>query len=230
MTTLDLTTEPYGKAEMIYPIRYRYRSWLEPEQQIPLLVNEYLETDDVSEELLWFDRKNHLGYRYVKKDGRTEPEAKQPPGFLLDKIDLGEADGKILAQEDRQPFPEKGVWDYLSMLYRLRFLDLEAGRVFELPLYNGKRIKHYQVEVTREHMTQAGWNRPAYKLSLSEGKRKRDSITSVWVSDDDERLPLRFYVQRTFGAVEGILETGRPSSVQKNGFSTATKSSLGLIF
>jgi hypothetical protein len=50
------------------------------------------------------------------------------------------------------------------------------------------------------------------------------------VSDDEERLPLRFYVQRTFGAVEGILETGRPLTAGKDGLSEATDSSLELIF
>jgi hypothetical protein len=166
LTSLDLTTEPYGKAEMLYPIRFHYRSWLEPERQRPLLVNEYLKTDEVSEELLWFDRKNQLAYRYVKKDQPIKAETRQPPGFVLDKIELREDDPRSLAQKHRQVFPEKGVWDYLSLLYRLRFLELEAGRVFELPLYNGKRIKHYRVEVTWEQLQRAGWNRPAYKLSL----------------------------------------------------------------
>jgi hypothetical protein len=46
------------------------------------------------------------------------------------------------------------------------------------------------------------------------------------LSDDDERLLLRFYAERTFGAMEGILETGRPLGTKDDGLSEATRSSL----
>ncbi|MEN8179710.1 MAG: DUF3108 domain-containing protein [Pseudomonadota bacterium] len=231
LTTLNLTTEPFGKAELLYPIRYRYRSWMEPERQAPVVVSEYLETDKISEELLWFDRENRLGYCFVKGDEATEVGAK-PPDFLLDKAGLTEGDGPRLTQENRQEFSDEGVWDYLSLLYRLRFLDLAPGRIFELPLYNGKRIKQYQVEVSRERLELAGWNLPAFKLSLYEAweEKRQESTTSVWVSDDEQRLPLRFYVQRAFGDVQGILETGRPLTARQDGLSEATKKSLELIF
>lgn len=232
LASLNLTTEPFGKAEMLYPIRYRYRTWLEPGEQIPLLVSEYLETDEISEELLWFDRENLMGYRYVRQ-AEPEAEALLAPAPLLEKLDEDQSVGAVMVQENQQKISDGAAWDYLSLLYRLRYLDLAPGKVYHLPLYNGKRIKRYRVEVFRERLAKSGWYRPSFRLSLQEirkGDPRSDSITQVWVSDDEERLPLRFYVKRSIGALEGVLETGRPAASREDGFSPETQRSLELIF
>ena len=232
LTTLDLSTAAFDMAEMLYPIRYSYRTWLEPGGQMPLLVNEYLETDEVSEELLWFDRDNLMGYRYVKQDDPPE-QVDLPPDHLLAKLDRTEGDGSLLVRKNKLEISDGAVWDYLSMLFRLRYLELDSGAVFRLPLYNGKRIKEYRIEVVREPLKLGpDWRRPAFRLSLQEvrkGSATRSSVTRVWVSDDEERLPLRFYVERSIGVVEGILQTGRPATSKDRGFSAATQRSLDLI-
>jgi hypothetical protein len=232
LASLDLSTAPFDKAEMLYPIRYRYRTWLEPGGQMPLLVNEYLETDEVSEELLWFDRDNLMGYRYVKQDDPPE-QVRLPPEHLLAKINRSEGDGSLLVQENQLGISDGAVWDYLSMLFRLRYLELAAGRVFHLPLYNGKRIKEYRIEVARETLNLGpDCDRTAFRLSLREirkGRSASTTVTRVWVSDDEDRLPLRFYVERSIGAVEGILQTERSVSSAERGFSPATQRSLDLI-
>ena len=230
--TLDLTTESYPKAELLYPVRYRYRSWMEPDRQQPVLISEFLKTDETSEELLWFDRENQQGHRYVKADERQNGAA-VPPGFLLQKADPTERDALHWAQKSRQEFTDRAVWGYLSLLYRLRFLDLQTDRVFELNLYNGKRIKQYRVEVTDEPVAPTEWNRAAFILKLFEvgGKSaKKKFVASVWVSNDELRLPLRFLVQQGFGELQGILHTGRPLTARQDGLSAATSQSLQLIF
>lgn len=220
--SLNLTTEPFRVAEILYPIRYHYRSWLEPDKQTPLLVMEYLATDEISEELIWFDHANQQGYRYVKKELASQAEEATPPVHLLHKLGIGQSDYSRMVKSHQSSFSQDEVWDYLSMLYRLRFMPLQPGQITELPLYNGKRIKHYRVKVAREHLQWDGWNRSAFRLNLNEvrnGNQRADSITSVWVSDDEARLPLRFYVKRTFGTVEGMLQTGRPIAGEEVGLS-----------
>ncbi|MDJ0805709.1 MAG: DUF3108 domain-containing protein [Gammaproteobacteria bacterium] len=232
LTRLDLTTEPYGKAELIYPIRYHYRSWLEPDRQIPLLVSETLQTDKISQELLWFDRQSRQGYRFVGTDESPDVIA-LPLDAILETVGVKEGAEPRLIRAHRQVLPDEAVWDYLSMLYRLRFADLREGATFEMPLFNGKRIKRYRVKVSREQLKLAGWDRPAFKLSLREVRKKapnRESVTAVWMSDDEQRLPLRFYVQRRFGTVQGLLETGRPHAAQQAGLPAATENSLDLVF
>ena len=219
--SMELSTEPFGMAETFYPIRYRYRSWFEPDQQTPLLVTEYLETDEVSEEFLWFDRENQQGYRYVKREAPKEGGT-TPPDFLLDKAGVRQSERSLMVNSHQKSFNGNEVWDYLSMLHRLRFLELIPGQVIDLPLYNGKEIKRFRVETAKGKLEEAGWNRSAYELSLTEvrmGKDTKDMTIRIWVSDDDERLPLRFYAKRAFSTVDGILETGRPLAAKRAGLS-----------
>jgi hypothetical protein len=199
---------------MIYPFRYRYLSWFESKRQMPYLALESLQSDEVEEELLWFDRQRGLGFRYHKSQLPPAPEAR-PPALPLPGLDLDPQEWSLAEGAHRQPLPKTGVWDYLSMLYRLRFGELSADEAFDLPVYNGKQIKTYRIEVTRSRFIRGGWNLPAFKLNLFEVRndaRKDEKITTVWISDDAARRPLLFHVERVFGVFEGMLETDRPSS------------------
>ena len=232
LATMELSTEPFKKAELLYPIRFRYRSWLEPARQTPLLVQEYMKTDEISEELLWFDWKVGSGYHF-EKTAEASGQATGLPTSILQQLGISPADWQSTEESDRQPLEGQGVWDYLSLLYRLRFMELLPGAVVDLPLYNGKRIKTYRVEVERERLQKAGWDHDAFKLNLYEvrgGRRKGDSVTAIWISDNDQRRPLRFHVARSFGVFEGILETGRPLTSGNETFSESTRQSLQLVF
>ena len=231
-TSLEVTTEPFTKAELIYPFRFRYRSWLEAARQTPVWVQEYKRTDEVEEELLWFNREQGLGLCYQKSRLQTG-QAARPPATLLPGLDLDPQEWQLAEGADGQRLPETGVWDYLSMLYRLRFGELPIGESFELPVFNGKRIKTYRIEVTRERLMRAGWDLPAFKLTLFEvrdNQRKGKTVTSIWISDDERRRPLRFRVARAFGIFEGILETDRPLTAGDGEFPEATRRSLELVF
>jgi hypothetical protein len=208
----EVSTEPFAQAELIYPFRYRFSSWFESSRQIPHLSLEYMRTNEIEEELLWFDRKQGLAFRYHKSQTPTVQEAR-PPAFQLPGLDLDPRQWSLAEGAQRQPLSDTGVWGYLSLLYRLRFGDLPAGEWFDLPVYNGKGIKTYRVEVTRERLRRDGWDLPAFKLNLYEvrnGRRKGDKNTLIWISDDELRRPLLFQVVRLVGVFEGILETGRP--------------------
>ncbi|MGD8931723.1 MAG: hypothetical protein PVI52_04075, partial [Chromatiales bacterium] len=76
--SLDVTTEPFAKAELIYPFRFRYHSWLEADRQTPLWVLEYKRGDEVEEELLRFDPDRGLGLRYQKNPLATGQAATPP--------------------------------------------------------------------------------------------------------------------------------------------------------
>ena len=47
--------EPYSKAELLYPIRLDYRSWLDARLLQPLLATKSMQTDEDRRELFWFD-------------------------------------------------------------------------------------------------------------------------------------------------------------------------------
>ena len=206
------TTKPFAEAEMIYPIRYRFLSWFGPTNQLPYLAMEYSQTNEDKEELLWFDREHGLGFRYQKNQLAMTPDAK-PPFFPLPGLDIDPEEWSLAEGTNRQALPEAGVWDYLSLLYRLRFGALSAGKSFDLQVFNGKQIKTYRIGVTQDRFTRDGWDLPAFKLDLFEvrnGKRKAEKITTIWISDDASRLPLLFQVERVVGVFEGLLEANRP--------------------
>jgi len=180
--------------------------------------------------LLWFDQKNSRGYSYIKQPSLVVKDSR-PPRYLLEMAGIDPAQQAYMGKSHQSPFTDARVWDYLSMLYYLRTADLQPGKVMELPVFNGKRVKYYRVKVAKERLKKVTWDRPAFKLSLSEKGKETHEPLFIWISDDARRLPLRFYAKHGFGAVDGILDEGCTMSKREPaGFSPATQKSLELVF
>ncbi|MES9968740.1 MAG: DUF3108 domain-containing protein [Candidatus Thiodiazotropha sp.] len=228
VTNLQLTTEPYRKAEMLYPVRLHYRSWLDARKLNPLVAFKSITTREHKEALLWFDHSQGEAYHYQSGEGESDATGK-PPQSLQRLTELPDEQWKKLLQTHRIAFGDTETLDYISFLHRLRRMPLKSGEQIDFATFNGKEINSYRVKVNQERLVRAGWNRPAFKIRLWEldpESVKRIDKAEFWLSDDDERLLLRFYAERTFGAMEGILETGRPLGSGDAGFSEATQSSL----
>lgn len=229
VTNLSLTTEPFSKAELLYPVRLKYRSWLDAQKLLPLIAVKSLQAKERREELFWFDRETGHAYHYQSgKDAENEPQS--PPLKLQPVTALSEAQWMALNQTQVLALKGAEALDYMGLVHRLRSIPMEDGRRIEFSTYNGKEIEWFRVDVSRERLVRAGWDRDAFRLKLREIDPDSGSLgeeVSVWVSADDQRLLLRFYADRTFGAMEGILETGRPVDPQQTeGLSEATQSSM----
>ncbi|MES9992948.1 MAG: DUF3108 domain-containing protein [Candidatus Thiodiazotropha sp.] len=228
VTHLQLTTEPYRKAEMIYPVRLHYRSWLDAKKLYPLVAVKSLKTREEKEELLWFDHAQGEAYHYQTGESQ-EGESDSPPKNLQRVTALSNEQWKNLLQAHQVSFGGIEALDYISFLHRLRSMPLKPGKEISFSTFNGKELNAYQVKVDEEHLVRSGWNRPALRVRMWEldtENGNRGDMVDLWLSNDDERLLLRFYAERTFGAMEGILETGRPIGSGDEGFSEATQSSL----
>ncbi|WP_316368216.1 DUF3108 domain-containing protein [Candidatus Thiodiazotropha sp. CDECU1] len=228
VTSLQLTTEPYRKAEMLYPVRLHYRSWLDARKLNPLVAVKSLKTREHKEALLWFDHNQGEAYHYQPGELDSEQTGK-PPQSLQQTTQLPDEQWEKLLQTHRIAFGDTEALDYISFLHRLRSMPLKSGEQIDFSTFNGKEINTYRVKVNQERLVRAGWNRPAFKVRLWEldpESGKGTDKAEFWLSDDEERLLLRFYAERTFGAMEGILETGRPLGSEDAGFSEATQSSL----
>jgi hypothetical protein len=228
ITNLQLTTEPYHKAEMFYPVRLSYRSWLDAGDLHPLVAVKSLKTRDEKEELFWFDHEQGQAHHYQSGES-SKSDGDKPPKNLQGITALSDEQWESLLQVHQVSFGGDETLDYISFLHRLRTMPLTPGAQIDISTFDGKTINAYHARVEHERLVRAGWNRPAFKVRLWEvdakSGEKRDKV-DLWLSDDDERLPLRFYAERTFGAMEGILETGRPPGDGNEGFSEATRSSL----
>ncbi|MES9940463.1 MAG: DUF3108 domain-containing protein [Candidatus Thiodiazotropha sp. 6PLUC2] len=229
ITNLQVTTEPYSKAEMLYPVRLKYRSWLDAHKLHPLIAVKTLKARVEREEFFLFDRKSGQAFHYqTGEDEVVEPEI--PPLQLRPVTTLTQTEWSALTQTQAIEMKGEDALDYMGLIHRLRGMPLESGNPIEFSTYNGKEIEWFRIDVSRERLLRAGWDRETFKLKLREIDPENGDLgeaVHIWMSDDDQRLLLRFYAERTFGAMEGILETGRPVDQQQSeGLSDATKSSM----
>ena len=104
----------------------------------------------------------------------------------------------------------EGVIDYMSLLHSLRRLPAEPDKWYDFTVFSGKKLEYYRVHVDKERLIRRGWNRDTLHLKLYEYDPEKEHLKDeiqVWISDDDQRLMLRFYAERAAGALEGILDT-----------------------
>lgn len=228
VTRMQLTTEPYTKAELLYPVRLDYRSWLDARLLEPILATKSLRTDDAERELFWFDRAAGTGYHYTTGTGKGT-QADPPPARLQPIVALPEDAWSALRVTRQMELEDPGVLDYMGLLHQLRHMPLQSGESHDFTVFSGKKLEHYRVRVEKERLVRAGWDLPAYHLKLfefdPEKQRLKDEI-NLWLSDDDQRRLLRFYAERTIGALEGILETGRPENGRHDKLQEPTRRSL----
>jgi hypothetical protein len=228
-THMQLTTAPYKKAEMIYPVRLDYRSWLDQQTLRPLLAAKYLVTDETKRELFWYDQEGEQGYHYQTAKKADESTGHEPADQLLHMASLSGAEWSDLEENKRIALDPADIVDYMSMLHQLRHLPLEPGKRFDFTVFTGKKLEYYRVRIERDRLVKRGWDRNALLLTLYEYEPKHDRLKDeikLWISDDDQRRMLRFYAESTWGALEGMLETGRPDNGHNDDLSESTRRSL----
>ena len=228
-TRMHLTTEPYKKAELIYPVRLDYRSWLDRQTLQPLIASKRLRTGEEKRELFWFNGLEGEGVHYQTPKTEASPAGPAPPQGLLRLAAIDDTDWGVLREDHRVRSDSGDLIDYMGMLHRLRRLPLETGRWFEFTVYSGKELEYYRAQVASGHLRHRGWDRQALHVKLYEYDPEEDELkdeVQLWLSDDDQRLLLRFYAESTAGALEGILETGRPENGHLDQLPDATRRSL----
>lgn len=228
-TRMKLTTEAYRKAELIYPVRLDYRSWLEAETLQPLVAAKSLRTDKPKQELFRYDPTEGQGYHYQLPKEQEQSAGPAPPRTLIEQVLPGEETWSDLRENKRFPLTETPVIDYMAMLHQLRWLPAETGQWFDFTIFTGKKQVAYRARVERERLVRQGWDRDSLHLRLYEYDAEKNELedeVELWISDDEQRLLLRFYADSTAGALEGILDTGRPENGHNEGLSEATRRSL----
>jgi hypothetical protein len=210
-------------------VRLSYRSWLDAQELHPLIAFKTLKAGENREEFFWFDRK--AGYAHHYQTGEAVEEASPSPPLSLQPVAALSSDRwSALSQTKALQLNGSQALDYMGLIHRLRRMPIESGRPIEFSTFNGKEIEWFRIEVSRERLTRAGWDRPTFRLKLREidpDNGELGEAVEIWMSDDEQRLLLRFSADRTFGAMEGILETGRPKETkQAEGLSEATQSSM----
>jgi hypothetical protein len=104
--------------------------------------------------------------------------------------------------------------DALSALYYARTLDLEVGKLVAFPDHSGKKNYPLRVRVLGRERIRT----PAGKFDClvveprmkSEGIFKHKGGLTVWLTDDDRRMPVKMKSQIAIGAITAELIRWRP--------------------
>jgi len=229
LARMQVSTEPFKKAELLYPLRFDYRSWLDEQTLQSLMASKYLVTGETKREFFWYDPGQRQGYHYQTPDGKTAQPGKTPPERLLQVASLSDPDWSQLQENLSIRLDRSDIVDYLGMLHRLRRIPSNPQEWYEYTVFSGKKLVTFRVQVEKERLVRRGWDCDTLHLRLFEYDPDKDRLEEsiqLWLGDDDRRRLLRFYAEGTAGALEGILETGRPENGHNDGLSESTRRSL----
>lgn len=191
--SLALTTELYPKMEALYPLRFDYDSWFDPEVNRSVVAEMRRDSSKPRHELLWFDQREGAVRRFRK--GTRSSANSGLPVFLT----------RISRQQHPERFRERhavkfdngAALDRLAMLYAVRVQFLQPGEAIELAVSNGKDLRAYKIAVeAREQLLIAGKQVAALRVSFTPRFDSDDEEQAygvrAWLSDDEQRIPLRF--------------------------------------
>jgi hypothetical protein len=129
-----------------------------------------------------------------------------------------------------QPEPQKvsfaDVWDYNAFIIALRSWEATPGTTMSAEVLRSRYLWHVQMTVRgREHVTTEygafsalRFDGNTYKLDRSGGKSNEDERDfSVWISDDDGRVPLQLVARTDYGDMKMSLVDYQTGSGQRLG-------------
>lgn len=186
---LDASSAAYPVVESLYPIRYRFRTWV----------------DEASGGMAGFEsyeKTRKLRHRAYLRDGSAAGVRRLPSA-----VGIEQAVAALSTVSDDTAWRNDPLFDRLGLLHRLRNVALSAGDRYEFPVTNGRDHMDYRVRVERTDRLRVGASAlPAYKLRVD--AYERDNLGSevaahrpvfIWLSRDEDRIPLRVDVRHAVG-------------------------------
>jgi hypothetical protein len=192
-TQMNVSSEKYGFVESMFPIRYRFTSWLEPSRKQTWVYEVFERTGD-KDAKHHFVRLDQEGKDYKKADVKAAEQA------LLDTLSAGDFD-----PPDKTGYPIQ--YDRLGLLHALRGMSLQAGQEILLSVTNGKEPLRYRVRVEADKTLELnGQQWPALKLRFESFKPDDIDLKEathrsiyIWLSNDADKIPLLAEMRHRFG-------------------------------
>lgn len=214
--SMQVTTANYSVAETLHSLRYQWESILSADLQRTLLVRVVDQGDSDSDEAYWYDWENRAISLYRKREQRdvSIPMFDEAPKLEWEKDHFPAAPEFIdahpavapgvgyLMQEAHIPgvLGEDAV-DPLAMLMRLRHHNYLAADTLSLQILNADDLAPYQARfIGREGLQLGNCSVPAIKLEMRRSNSSgEDGVMTMWLSDDEQRQPLRIDVDASLG-------------------------------
>jgi hypothetical protein len=205
-TRLEATSAAYPVVESLYPLRYRFRTWLGPEGEL------------VAFEA--YEKTTRLRHRLYLRDD-SEPGVRR-----LDLTRPGAGTEEIQRLDAGQPPQQLGdiqsrLLDRLGLLQQVRVKPLHAGAAYRFRVTDGRKRFDYTVRVEKAEDLQLGEvTIPAWKVRF-EGSRTKDSgevveahrPLHVWLSRAPGHIPLRVDSHNAIGLFQ--IELKDPQRLQQ---------------
>ncbi len=229
---LKVSTENFGFAETLHPVRFIWRTTIDPAFPRVLLTEEINEIVDGKYELVWLDYANNKIELFRKRrkipdqiiyaedeEGESDLEGdivvssywekdgkKAVPAFL-DTFPPLENGMSYLVYDKTAPVKlEHPVLDPLSLLYAARWWDYDLLGDLVVDVNYKDRINQYTAHRHgREIIKVAGRELPATKIELTRTNKdeaKNEGYMLMWLSDDGQKLPLQYQVDAKFGKIK----------------------------
>lgn len=223
--SMRVTTANYSVAETIHALRYQWESILSPDLQRTLLVRVVDQGDSDSDEVYWYDWETKAISLYRKREQRdiSIPMFDEEPKLEWEKDHLPAAPDFI----DAHPAVAPGVGyliqethlsgalsddaiDPLAMLMRLRHHDYMTDDTLLLQILNEDDLAPYQTSfIGREELLHGNCSEQAIKLEVRRSNSSgEDGVMTMWLSDDEQRQPLRIDVDASLGMLHIELQQG----------------------
>jgi hypothetical protein len=192
-TQMNVSSENYNFVESLFPIRYRFTSWLEPSRQQTWIYEVFERTGDK-------DAKHHLVRLDQEGKDFKKSYVKATEQALLDELAAGDFD-----QPDKTDYPIQ--YDRLGLLHALRGMSLQAGQEVLLSVTNGKEPLSYRLKVEADKTLELnGQKWPALKLRFESFKPDDTELEEathrpiyIWLSNDVDKIPLLAEMRHRFG-------------------------------
>lgn len=218
---LDVTSGAYPLVESVYPIRYRFRTWTEP--------NDHRLLGFESSELMR-DHRHRLYLRSASRSGVTGYDLLSGEGRIqLAQLTAGRRPSDVAAAS-------VALFDRLGLLQRVRAARLHAGAEFRFPVTSGRARLNYLVRVEGMEPVRIGDQlRQAWKVRfegfepLPDGQRTMaHRPVFAWLAQDAAHTPLRVDARHPVGRFRIELAALGSGSSARQGAAAAAQSSVKL--
>lgn len=220
---LSASSAAYPLVEQLYPFRYEFTSYHQPDATRSLAFERRKQTRKLRHDLLLLDWAGDEVRRFgIAGTPDATAAGDEPPPELfaaLRRAGLPDYRAQFAPHPRRLATPPRTTLDRLALLQQVRDLDLVAGASRELTVTDGKEFIAYRVTVAkRELVPTAAGSIPAWKVRIESfetddpEERPRHAPVYVWLDEGARRLPLRFVSHHPAGKF--IVELQQPGVAQ----------------
>ncbi|HSW62894.1 MAG TPA: DUF3108 domain-containing protein [Dissulfurispiraceae bacterium] len=176
------------------------------------VISAFYTVDDFAQSILLNGRPYSFRFRQHEGKNRGNKETKFDP--LTKKISFSNAVKNVSSEHD---LPATPLWDILSAFYYVRIKPLEVGKKVGIDIFDSGKFARVGVDVLKREQVDipdfGKFNAVVIKPNVeTEGLFKKKGDIFIWLSDDDQRIPLRVETIVPIGKVTAEL---RGRSVEK---------------